>query len=185
VRVGTLDALTPFAGRPAGARALVARAADWLELEDRETRFGAAGVVVEVFGNRQALAALGDPKPLLDYLSRAIAAVAGASRAAERSDARRRLLMALPRTLAAVVAAFAAGERGAAWLEEECRGARHPDVRAALSDAVVGVGDRASGQGAVVAERLRAALQGSAKPPRDPTLIRPGAGRGRSSRRVR
>jgi hypothetical protein len=185
VRVGTLDALAAFAGRPAGARALVARATDWLELEDRETRFGAAGVVIEVFANRQALAALGNPEPLLDYLSSAIAAVAGASRASERSDARRRVLMALPRTLAAVVTAFAAGERGAAWLEEECRAARHPDVRAALSDAVVGIGDRASGQGAALAEQLRAALQGSAKPPRDPTRIRPGAARGRSSRRVR
>jgi hypothetical protein len=156
---------------------LLAQAIDWLELEDREIRFGAAGVVIEVFADRQTLAAVADPEALLDYLSRAIAAVADAPRAAERSDARRRLLLALPRTLATVAAGLRAGDRGADWLEEECRGARHPDVRAALS--------KNSGQGAALAEGLRAALEGSAKPPRDPTRIRRGAARGRSSRSIR
>ncbi|HEY7374607.1 MAG TPA: hypothetical protein VIF57_20760, partial [Polyangia bacterium] len=137
VRMGTLDALTSFAGKRGRGDALLAQAVDWLEVDDREIRFGAAGVVVEVFADRQALAALAEPEALLDYLSRAIAAVADAPRAAERSDARRRLLLALPRTLVAVVAALRAGDRGAAWLEEECRSARHPDLRAALSKAVV------------------------------------------------
>jgi hypothetical protein len=183
VRIGTLDALTAFAGRPRSADALVARAADWLELDDREICFGAAGVVVEVFANRQVLAALSDPQPLLDYLGRAIEAAVTASRAAERSDGRRRLLLALPRTVAGVVIAF--GERGAAWLEEVCREARHPDLRTALSDTILALGDKASGQGAALAQRLRGALEGSAKPPRDPTRRRPGAGRGKSSRPMR
>ena len=185
VRLGTLHALASFAGRPGGGDALLARAIDWLEIDDREICFGAAGVVVEVFADRQALAALADPETLLDYLSRAIAAVAGAARAAERSDARRRLLLALPRTLAAVAAGLRAGERGAAWLAEECRNARHPDVRGALSKTVLILADKSSGQGAALAEGLRAALEGSAKPPRDPTRLRPGAGRGRSSRPTR
>jgi hypothetical protein len=185
VRMGTLDALASFAAKRGRGDALLAQAIDWLELDDREIRFGAAGVVVEVFADRQALAALADPETLLDYLSRAIAAVAGASRAAERSDARRRLLLALPRTLVAVAAGLRAGDRGAAWLEEECRGARHPDARAALSRAVVILADKHAGQGAALADGLRAALEGSAKPPRDPTRIRPGAARGRSSRPVR
>ena len=185
VRLGTLAALASFAGRPGGGDALLARAIDWLEIDDREICFGAAGVVVEVFADRQAMAALADPETLLDYLSRAIAAVAGAPRAAERSDARRRLLLALPRTLAAVAAGLRAGDRGAAWLEEECRNARHPDVRGALSKTVLILADKSSGQGAALAEGLRAALEGSAKPPRDPTRIRPGAGRGRSSRPMR
>ena len=185
VRLGTLDALASFAGRPGGGDALLARAIDWLEVEDREVRFGAAGVVIEVFAARQALAALADPEALLDYLSRAIAAVAGAPRAAERSDARRRLLLALPRTLATVAAGLRAGDRGAAWLEQECRAARHPDVRGALSKTVLILADKSSGQGAALAQGLRAALEGSAKPPRDPTRIRPGAARGRSSRPVR
>jgi hypothetical protein len=185
VRLGALDALVAFAARAGGARELVARAGDWLELEDREIRFGAAGVVVEVFADRQALAAVGDPSPLLDYLSRAIAAVAAAPRAAERSEARRRLLLALPKTLVAVVVAFAAGERGVTWLEGECRDARHPDLRAALSSAIVALADKATGEGAAEAQRLRGALEGSAKPPRDPTRIRPGTGRGKASRPVR
>jgi hypothetical protein len=185
VRLGALDALTSFALRPGGADALVARANDWLEIEDRELCFGAAGVVVEVFANRQVLAALGDPQPLLDYLARAIAAIAGAPRAAERSDARRRLLLALPRTLGAVVIAFGAGHLGASWLEDQCREAKHPDLRQALSNTILALGDKSSGQGAALAQQLRSALEGSAKPPRDPTRKRPGAARGKSSRPMR
>jgi hypothetical protein len=185
VRLGTLNALASFAGRPGGGRALLAQAIDWLELEDREIRFGAAGVVIEVFADRQTLAAVADPEALLDYLSRAIAAVVDAPRAAERSDARRRLLLALPRTLAGVAAGLRAGDRGAAWLEEECRSARHPDVREALSKTILLLADKSSGQGALLAQTLRAALEGSAKPPRDPTRIRRGAARGRSSRPIR
>jgi hypothetical protein len=185
VRLGTLDALASFAGHRGGGDALLAQAIDWLELDDREVRFGAAGVVVEVFAARQALTALAEPETLLGYLSRAIAAVADAPRAAERSDARRRFLLALPRTLAAVAAGPRAGGRGAAWLEEECRTARHPDVRGALSKAVLILADKSSGQGAALANALRAVLEGSAKPPRDPTRIRPGAARGRSSRPMR
>ena len=185
VRLGTLDALAAFARRARGGDTLLARGADWLELDDREIRFGAAAVVVEVFADRQTLAALSDPEALLDYLSRAIAAVAGAARSAERSDARRRLLLALPRTLGAVAAGLRGGDRGAAWLEEECRSARHPDVRDALSKTILLLADKASGQSAALAQGLRAALEGSAKPPRDPTRKRPGSARGRTSRPMR
>ncbi len=185
VRLGTLDALTSFAGRPGGADTLVARAGDWLEIEDRELCFGAAAVAIEVFANRQVLATLSEPQPLLDYLSRAITAVAAAPRAAERSDARRRLLLSFPRTFGAAVIAFGAGHRGASWLEEECRSAKHPDLRAALSNTILALGDKSSGQGAALAQQLRSALEGSAKPPRDPTRRRPGAARGKSSRPMR
>jgi hypothetical protein len=185
VRLGALEALASFAARPRAASALVAQAVEWLDLDDREIRFGAAAVVVEVFARRQVLATLSNPEPLLDYLSRAIEAIVEAPRAAERSDARRRLLLALASTLVAVVAAFTTADRGAAWLEEVCRNARHPDLRATLSKTIVALADKASGQGALLAGRLRAALEGSAKPPRDPTRRRPGAARGRSSRPVR
>jgi len=185
VRAGALDALLAHAARDGGARRLVAEAAGWLQLEDAERRFGAAALVVEVLADRRALAAAGDPAPLFAYLSGALAAAAAATRSAERSDARRRLLQALPRALAAAVSVFTAGERGAAWLEGECAEARRPDVREALSDAIRTLATKKEGTATVVAERLRAALSGSAKPPRDPTRVRPGAGRGRASRRVR
>src|SRR5204863_8371097 len=131
VRVATLDALVSYAARPGGADAILAHAADWLALEDREIRYGAAGVALEVFTNRQSLAGLDDGQPLFDYLSRALAEVASAPRSAERSDARRRLLLSLPRAIAAAVAAFAAGERGVSWLENQCHEARQPDARGA------------------------------------------------------
>jgi hypothetical protein len=184
VRLGALDALAAFAtGR--GARpgdTLVQRAASWLDHDDREIRFGAAAVVVEVFGEPRALAALGRPAALLDYLTRAIDAIAEAP---ERSDARRRLLLALPRTLAAVAVHLGRDDLGPSWLEAECARARHPDVRAALSSTLARFASRGADPGAVTAQRLRAALEGSAKPPRDPTRRRPGAARGKASRPVR
>ncbi len=186
VRLGTLDALSSFALRKGGGDALVARALGWLDDEDRERCFGTAALVVEVFANRQVFAALGDLPPLLDYLARAIATVAGALRSAERSDNRRRLLLSLPLTLAAVVVGVGGDERGAAWLEVECREARHPDVREALSTAILrSRANKAQGQSAAVTARLRAALEGSAKPPRDPTRKRPGTDRGKASRRMK
>jgi hypothetical protein len=190
VRLGTLDALTSFTagrgsrdGRPGDV--LVEHAQGWLEHEDREVQFGAAAVVVEVFANAPALTALAHPEALLDYLARAIDSIADAPRAAERSDARRRLLLALPRTLGAVVANLTRGDLGVTWLEAECARARHPDVREALSNTLVRFASRGADPGAVVTERLRAALEGSAKPPRDPTRRRPGAARGKASRPVR
>lgn len=186
VRLGALDALLGFAARPGakGADALVARATEWLELEDREVRFGAAAVVVEVFGDKQSFAALADPEALLVYLSQALAEIAGAPRAAERSDGRRRLLLSLPKTLGGLVAGFGGGGQGVDWLERECTDARHPDVRDALSNVIVGI-VRSQGTGATIVDRLRLALTGSAKPPRDPTRIRPGVGRNKAARRMR
>jgi hypothetical protein len=179
VRVAAHAALRGYALVDGRAGELVARAGEWLAGEDREIRFGAAGVVLEVLGEHQALAASRVLANALAYLGRVIAEAAGAPRSAERSDGRRRLLAALPRALATAVAVGA--EEASSWLEAECAAARQPDVRAALSEAVI----RVQAQSAVVGRRLRQALEGSAKPPRDPTRIRPGAGRGKSSRRTR
>jgi hypothetical protein len=179
VRVATHAALRGLALVDGRAAELVARAREWLDAEDREVRYGAAGVVLEVLGEHQALAASRMFPSALDYLARVIAEASSAPRSAERSDGRRRLLAALPRALAVAVAVGA--EEGVAWLETECAAARQPDVRAALSEAVI----RVQAASAVAGRRVRAALEGSAKPPRDPTRIRPGAGRGRSSRRTK
>src|SRR5262245_30634393 len=42
VRLGTLNALVAFAGRRGDGDALLAQAIDWLDIDDREVRFGAA-----------------------------------------------------------------------------------------------------------------------------------------------
>lgn len=188
VRLGTRQALASLAAERRGAESLLREALGWLEAEgsrERERQFGAAAVVVEVLGDRQTLAAAGAAGPVLAFLEAAMGKVASAARAAERSDARRRLLLGLPRTLATVALHYAAGEVGPAWLEGVCAATRHPDLRDALSTAIVRLGAKGKGEGSAMSERLRRALEGSAKPPRDPTRIRPGAGRGRSSRRVR
>jgi hypothetical protein len=185
VRLGTREALLAYALRPSGAQELVRSASDWLDIEDLDSRLGAAAVVVEVLGDRRVLTALGQEPAPLDYLSRVMAEVVGAPRSAERSAARRRLLSSLPPTLAAVVATLRTADRGPAWLESECLRTRHPDVRAALSEAILSLRTTHHGQGAALTQRLRKALEGSAKPPRDPTRRRPGTGRGKASRRMR
>lgn len=182
VRVGTLDALMDLGLRDADE--LVARAARWLEAEDRELRYGAAASIIEVLGDRRVVAKVGRHRELLDYLSRVIAEAAEAPRAASRSESRARLLAVLPRALAGVVADFSAGGEGQTWLDAECQQATHPDLRAVLSDATVVLRGPAYGQGAV-ADSLRRTLEGSAKPLRDPTRLRPGTGRGKASRRTR
>jgi hypothetical protein len=179
VRVAAHAALRAYALLDGRAGELVTRADAWLEAENAEVGYGAAGVVVEVLGEHQSLASSRVLPAALAYLGRAVALAADAPRSAERSDGRRRLLAALSRTLATAVAV--GGDAGAEWLEVQCAAASRTDVRAALSDAVVRVQAASSVQGL----RLRKALEGSAKPPRDPTRIRPGAGRGKASRRTR
>jgi hypothetical protein len=185
VRLGVREALRTLATRPGGAAQLLRAAIDWLEIEDRTVRYGIAGVAMEVLSDRQVATGFDNPAELLDYLSRVIEDIATAPRAAERSDARRRALLALPGAGAAIVAHLRAGDRGTAWLEAACISARHPDVRAALSETILGLRRIATGPGPAVIQRLRQALEGSAKPPRDPTRIRPGTGRGRESRRMK
>lgn len=184
VRLGTLDALVNLALREGFAEQLVAEATGWLELEDREIRFGSTGVALEALGEPRVIALFADPEPLLSYVSAAIATVADAPRSAERSEGRRRLLLSLPRTLSNLAVGLRAGDRGILWLTAECEGAKHPDVRRALSMATEQV--RTSGRShGVVAEQLKQTLEGSAKPLRDPSRVRPGTGRGKSSRRTR
>ena len=185
VRLGTREALIGYAMRPEGGDALLRIATEWLDNPEREERYGTAGVVLEVLADRRVLAAVEDQDALFDYLSRALAEIAEAPRAAERSDSRRRLLLSLPGACAAAVIAHRAADRGPEWLEAACIAARHPDVRGALSDAILSLRQEQQGQGAALVQRLRAALEGSAKPPRDPTLRRPSNPRGRDSRRMK
>jgi hypothetical protein len=184
VRLGTRDALLGLCKREGGPDTLVARALRWVdEEEDREQRFGAAALIVELLAEPTVLRGLRQPEPLLDYLGRLLAEVESAPRAAERSDARRRLLLGLPKALATAVVTFRAGAQGATWLEAACRAAAHADVRDVLSRTLQQL--PALGESTTTVDGLRAALAGSGKPPRDPTRVRPGTGRGRRSRRIR
>ncbi|HEX6239888.1 MAG TPA: hypothetical protein VFZ61_03295 [Polyangiales bacterium] len=182
VRVGTLDALIGISARDGGADALVERARQWLEQEDRELCFGAAALVVEVLADARVLAVVRDGEALLTYLSGVIDKVGNAPRSAERSEGRRRCLTSLAQTLPKVVRSLRAGERGHAWFEAECERAKHPDVRRVLSDCIVKLTAQAGSAGTVP---LRGALERSAKPLRDPTLPRKGTGRGKQTRRTR
>ena len=185
VRLGARDALTTLAQRPGGADELIARAEEWLAMEDREQRFGAAAQVMELVGDRRVLAAIHDQAALRAYLDRSIAEVADAPRSAERSEARRRLLAALPKALAGALSG-GAGDAARDWFQELCSETVHVDVRRALSDTLVLlVHDATHGLSSSVVDHLRSSLQASAKPLRDPTRLRPGTGRGKRSRRTR
>ena len=81
--------------------------------------------------------------------------------------------------------ALRAGERGINWFEEECARAKHPDVRASLSNTLQKLRTSTHSPGAAVIDRLRAGLEQSAKPLREAARVRPGTGRGKSSRRTR
>jgi hypothetical protein len=191
VRMGVREALLAFALRPGGGADLLSAATDWLQVYEREdhdareARFGTASVALEVLGDRRVVAAVGSPQRLLDHLTAVIDEVTGAPRSSERSDARRRLLLSLPAACGAVVVALRGGDLGAAWLEGECIRARQPDLRNALSETILGLRNIAPSPGAETIQRLRQALEGSAKPLRDPTRKRKGTGRGRDSRRMK
>ena len=185
VRLGTLDALMSLAAHDNGMDDLLARATSWLDLEDRDIRFGAAATVIEVFGQRRLFTTLRDHAGLLDYLSRVIAEIADAPRAAERSEGRRRLLVGLPPTLVVVLGDGGEGVAARQWFEVESARADHAAVRKILSDTLVKLGPSGHGQSSAVIEEMRRSLEGSAKPLRDPTRLRPGTGRGKASRRTR
>jgi hypothetical protein len=187
VRLGMVGALVGMSTQSGGAAALMERAMHWLEDDDRETRFGAAATVLAVLSNTNVLTAMRDHEAVLEYVSRVIALIADAPRSAERSEARRRALRVLPETLMALVARMArvAGERGAAWLAQECEHASQPQVREVLSDVIVRLQKDSQGLGRATTERLRKTLEASAAPLRDGVVKRPGTGRGRSSRKIR
>jgi len=185
VRVGTLDALITLTLREGGTDALINEAQAWLDDDDRELRFGAAALVVEAIGDARVLQGARDTEALLHYVSRAIDVVADAPRSAERSDGRRRLLTSLSLALASVVATVRAGDRGVQWFEGECARAKHPDVRSALSHALLKLGNVPQAPTAARVDELREKLEGSAKPLRDPSRVRPGTGRGKRSRNTR
>lgn len=187
VRLGARDALQTVAQSEGGGDRLIERAAGWLDQhgEDRELFFGTAALVLELLGDRKVQSGIRQHAALLEYLSRVIASVADAPRSAERSDARRRLLAALPRALAVLISGTTHGAEAHAWFQAESAAASLPAVRAALSDALIAVRAPTFGQNEARVDELRRVLEGSAKPLRDPSRLRPGSGRGKATRRTR
>ncbi len=143
VRVGTREALLAHALRPGGGGEMLAAALDWLQLDDRELRYGATAVALEVLSDRRVVAAIGSPQPFLDYLTSVIDEAAAAPRSAERSDARRRLLLALPAACGAAVVAVRGGDRGRVL----ARGGMHPRAPAGCAQRAVEHDPRAPQRG--------------------------------------
>lgn len=188
VRLGTVDALSALCAHPGHADDLIQRAKAWIEFEeDRELRFGSAAAVLALLGQPQVLATIREHEAMLAYVSSAIETISSAPRSAERSEARRRLLRMLPDALCTLMARMArvAGERAVAWLNSECERAEQPQLREALSDVIVRLSRDPQGIGRAAVDRLRKTLEASAAPLRDGVVIRPGTGRGKSTRKIR
>jgi hypothetical protein len=182
VRIATGHALIELCAKK-GSDALLAEAETWLASEDRDVRWGALAVACDVFAERRALDALRERGRWLALLSSLLDDVGDAPRAAERSDARRRVLAALPAPIALAAQAFRGEPSGIAWLEERCRVAKQVDVRGALDHALSLLRKRGASEKVETLQALQSALASSAKPPRDPARIREGlTGRGKKKR---
>lgn len=181
VRIATGQALIELCARK-GSDALVIEAEGWLAHEDRDLRWGSLAVACDVLAERRALDALVDRGRWLALLSSLLHDVADAPRAAERSDARRRVTAALPAPVALAAQAFRGTPSGVAWLEDECRKATQVDVRDLLDHAIGLLKKRGGSEKVETLRALHEALDSSAKPPRDPARIREGTGRGKKRR---
>jgi hypothetical protein len=182
VRMSTGAALIELASKK-GSDALVIEAEGWLANEDRERRWGSLSVACDVLAERRALDSLKDRTRWLALLAAIMFDVADAPRAAERSDARRRVLAALPAPIATAAQSFRGEPSGIAWLDDQCRNAKQVDVRSALNQALIKLKKRGASEKTETLQHLNAALASSAKPPRDPARIRAGlTGRGKKRR---
>ena len=182
VRLGTENALLILA-RKGMTDAIVSALSSWLGDEDRDRRWGAAATVLDALSGERAMEALRDKSGLLDSLTFLLGDVADAPRAAERSDARRRLLVALGRITAAVASQFRAEPDGAAWLLDRLSEAKHPDVRRSFTEALTRLKKRGGAEKVATLEGLHAALAASAKPDRHAARREPGmTSRGKKTR---
>ncbi len=181
VRLATVAALVELCAKKS-SDALVIEAESWLSNEDRELRWGALAVTCDVFAERRVIDSLVDRARWLAFLAALLDDVADAPRAAERSDARRRMTAAMPAPIALVAQSFRGEPSGIAWLEEQCRRATVIDMRSVLENAIERLRKRGGSEKVETLEALNAALASSAKPPRDPSRIREGTGRGKKRR---
>jgi hypothetical protein len=181
VRFGAQQAMLEFGSREPTADQLLERVVTWLEHDEREISFGASAIALQVLSDARVLKHVRDLDRLFAYLSASIDLLTSATRAASRLEGFRRMHDTLTKVAAAVVMHVRAEGRGASWFAAECERARDPLIREALSAALLELSNvpRAS------VDRLRQALEASAKPVRDAARVRPGSGRGRRSRPIR
>lgn len=182
---GLKDALLTLAVRQDGGDLVLENAAGWLELDDREARYAASALALDVLADSRVMASIADTEALFAYLSRVLEEMESAPRSAERSVFRRRTLAALTVALPSLIAHGGAGEPAVQWLQEECARAERIDVRQTLSDSIVRLRGSASGQRGGVVDSLAQALEASAKPLRHAARVRPGTGRGKKTRSIR
>lgn len=178
VRVSTAAALIELCAKKT-PDPLVIEAESWLAHEDRELRWGAFAVVCEVLSERRALDPMLDRDRWLAVLAGLLADLADAPRAAERSDARRRVLAALPSPIAVAAQSFRGTPSGIDWLDAQCRIAKQVDVRAALNLAIEKLRKRGGSEKVETLLALNEALASSAKPDRHAARVREGTGRGK------
>jgi hypothetical protein len=181
VRFGVQQALLELESREQTSGALLERAVEWLQHDEREIGFGASALALDVLSDARVLRRVRDHDRLFAYVSSAIDTLSAAPRAASRLEGYRRMLAAITKVAAAVVAHVRVEGRGADWLAAECERATDPTIRGALSDALLEL----SNVPQATVDRLRKTLEASAKPLRDASRVRPGAGRGRRSRPLR
>jgi hypothetical protein len=171
VREGVAAALARAAtSRPGFAAEFVGRASTWTD------GFLHAAVALEAFATKAFLEAPLDVEALRERLDEAIALAENAPRSAERSQGRRRLLEVVERALAPLVLRH---RSLVPWLRGKL-GTQQPEVRAAFEGLITRL--PRAGAPLDVLEPLRAELDRSAPPRRDPTTFRgPTRGRGRKA----
>lgn len=139
--------------------------------------FLAKSVLLEALATREVLDRVADPEALVALLDAAATDIVDAPRAAERSQGRRRLL----EVLGEKIPIFFRFPEVQSWLVEVCRG-DSPELRAALEIALTALQKR--GISNTELDPVRASLDGSAPPRRDPLTYKgPTRGRGRKAGR--
>jgi hypothetical protein len=124
-----------------------------------------AHVALEALADRVILDALPARAPVLARLDEAFALADRSPRAAERSQGVRALRGGLPAQITAFAARF---PETIAWVERAAQ-AERPETREVVAEAIRGL--RRAKLSEAEAQRLRAALEASAPPPRDPSRI--------------
>ncbi len=195
-RLGAQETLQSLSLQPGGADELVRRATDWIGLDpdialakrQREAEdvigLGAATLGLLVLGQARILPLVKDRAALFALFERALLVIEQAPRSAYRNEEFRRFQDTLPLTLASSLAHLG-GTQTETWMHDMCVNAREPWVREVLSNTIVRLRSKGYNQPASMTDRLRIALEGSAKPLRNAARVRPGTGRGKATRKIR